>query len=249
MEGAGGPPSFSLLSRYAISFGSFLELLSSSLPRISSPFPLVFSRPHSDFLHWPLGAPSLSPGCPFTSSVPTPCSLPALLIPSQALHVPPSPLCPPHRRVGKVNRTLLWVFLHYCVGQQPSMAFAPLSSREKNWGLHKQILGLPWVLQISLASNLMSFYKGPLSTKGPNSNRHPCSLARCQGCPAAGAPNTDEPEPEVPWPPQPINKGLYLMCISSSIRHALHGSPAPTLCYKQDRGLLMSLTFLSGTQP
>lgn len=89
--------------------------------------------------------------------------------------------------------------------------------------------------------------KSPVQDQSSNSARHPCGLAKCEGCPAAGGPSADQPEPEVPWPPQPINKGVNLMFISSSIRYALHCSPAPTLCYKQDRGLLMSLTFLSGT--
>lgn len=105
------------------------------------------------------------------------------------------------------------------------------------------------MLQTPLAANGMPLYKRrvPLSTKGPNSARHLYALAKCQGCPAAGGPSTDEPETEVPWPPQPMNIGVYLMFISFSTRHALHCSPAPTLCYKQDRGLLMPLTFLSGT--
>lgn len=89
--------------------------------------------------------------------------------------------------------------------------------------------------------------KVPLSTKVPNSARHPHGLAKSQGHPSAGGPSTDEPEPEVPWPPQDINEGVYLMFISSSIRHAMHCLTAPTLCYKQHRALLMSLIFLSGT--
>lgn len=63
--------------------------------------------------------------------------------------------------------------------------------------------------------------KVPPSTKVPNSARHPHGLAKSQGHPAAGGPSMDEPEPEVPWPPQDINEGVYLMFISSSIRHAI----------------------------